>query len=121
MQVTRIAKVSCPRCGKTLTAHQGQPDVECDCHLYCSHGSKPSDCTLVAASSGNDAFTGHWKWPSGLHNKDSHEVDDTQARTYWCSTHSVYSTKVPMLVSVDWDKWYSKRAPSKFRFSHGKY
>ena len=119
IQVIRAVKVQCPRCGRIITAHQGHSDVECNCHLYCQYGTKPSDCTLVAASAGGDPFVGVWKWPSGLHNQESHEGDDTQARVYYCTTHNVYSSKVPMLISVDWSvQRYSNR---KFRMSHGKY
>lgn len=121
MQVTRRANVTCPRCHKRLSAQEGIPEVDCDCHLYCSHGTKPSDCTMVAKTAGPDAFTGRWKWPSGLHNQEAHEGDDTQARAYYCTTHNVYSDKMPISVEVDWSSWYGKRAPRKHRMSKGKY
>ena len=76
---------------------------------------------MVAKSAGTDVFAGVWKWPSGLHNQSSNEGDDTQARTYYCTTHSVYSSKVPLLISVDWDLWYGKRAKRKHRMSKGLY
>jgi len=116
------AKVECPRCHKIWTVPAGQPDIDCNCHTYCQHGSKPSDCTMVAATSGTwDAFAGKWKWPSGLHNMESHEGDDTQARVYYCTTHNVYSNKTPITINVDWSRWYGRRANKKFRMSHGRY
>ena len=118
MQVTRAVKVVCPRCKQTLTAHQGHADVECNCHTFCQYGTKPSDCTLVAATSGADPFNGKWKWPSGLHNMEAHEGDDTQARVKYCTVHSVYSSKIPMLIPVDWKV---SRYPKRLRMSHGKY
>ena len=121
MQVTRVAKVECPRCHKTWAVKEGHADIDCDCHTYCQYGTKPSDCTLVSKFNGTVPFNGIWKWPSGLHNQEANEGDDTQARTYYCTTHSVYSSKVPMLIPVDWDTWYSKRAPKRHRMSHGKY
>lgn len=117
----QVARVECPRCHKVWTAHQGVPEVDCNCHTYCQYGEKPADCTLVAKTSGSGAFTGDWKWPSGLHNDEDHEGDDTQARTYWCSTHSVYSSKVPLTIKVDWHKWRGKRAKNRLRMSKGNY
>jgi len=121
MQAIRQAKVECPRCHKILSAKPGIPDVECNCHTYCQYGTKPSDCALVAPGGGSGPFSGDWSWPSGLHNNELHEGDDTQARTYWCTVHSVYSSKVPMLVEVDWKSFGSRRAPNRLRMSHGKY
>jgi len=121
IQAIRQAKVECPRCHKILSAKPGIPDVECNCHTYCQYGTKPSDCTLMAPSSGRDPFSGKWKAFSGLHNSDVHEGDDTQARTYWCTVHEVYSSKVPFLVSVDWKGFGGKRASGRLRMSHGKY
>jgi len=76
---------------------------------------------MVAKTAGPDAFTGDWKWPSGLHNEEDHEGDDTQARTYYCTTHSVYSSKMPIMVNADWNEWYGKRAKPRHRMSHGRY
>jgi hypothetical protein len=117
----RIGKAQCPRCGRILTFRPGQSEADCNCHLYCQYGSKPGDCTLTTASAGPDAFTGKWKWPSGLHNKDAHEGDDTQARVYYCTTHSVYTHKVPITVALDWEAFAGKRAPRKMRMSKQKY
>lgn len=116
----RLAKAECPRCHRILTFRPGQSEADCNCHLYCQYGSKPSDCTLIAASAGPDPFSGNWKFPSGLHTGNKHEGDDTQARVSYCSTHSVYSSKVPITVEVDWGLFASQRAKPKMRMSHGK-
>jgi hypothetical protein len=121
MQVTRQAKVDCPRCGRTHTVHEGHADVDCVCHTWCQYGEKASDCTLVSKFSGTVPFNGDWSWPSGLHNQEANEGDDTQARTYYCTVHNVYSSKVPILISVDWNGWYGKKAKRSHRMSKGLY
>ena len=51
MQVTRQAKVDCPRCHRTLTAHEGISEVDCVCHTWCQYGEKASDCDLLQVQS----------------------------------------------------------------------
>jgi len=111
-------KVQCPRCGKVWTVNPQHSEIMCNCHTYCSEGTKPSDCTLVAKTSGTVPFSGVWKWPSGMHNSDVNLGDDTQARTYYCTVHEIYSNKVPFLIGVDEPVGRYKR---KLRLSHGKY
>ena len=109
-----IMKVSCPRCGATRTCFQGESETMCNCHQYCSDGSKPSDCTLVDHQNATvDAWKGNWNFPQGLHlNRDS--GDDTQARVKYCTVHSNFVDKVPFLIACNWK---SGRAAKKFRFT----
>jgi len=109
-------KVECPECGRILTAVQGTPDVECNCHLYCEDGDKPSDCSVTKVS-----FEGEFGWPEGLHVGADNNSDDVMHLTYYCSTHSKYSFKQKVVIPLDWDRWFSKRAPRKLRMSHGAY
>lgn len=116
------AAVECPRCHRIWYAQQGMPEVDCNCHLYCEDGEKPEDCTLVDHTQAtHDAWQGDWSWPHGIHTDASHNGDDTQARVKYCTTHDKYVDKVPITVPIDWERWFSKRAPSKFRMSKGKY
>lgn len=103
-------KVQCPRCGKIHTLPQASPGIYCDCHLWCQHGSKPSDCNLTA-----ETGTIQWKYPEGAHTNDGDEGDDVVHRTAYCSVHKVYSYKTPVWLEVNWETWYQKRAPRKFR------
>ena len=109
-------KVVCPRCGNILTAVQGSPDVECNCHLYCEDGTKPSDCSMTAQE-----WSGDHGWPTGLHVGADNNSDDIKNVAYYCSTHSKYSFKSKVVIPLDWDSWFSKRAPKKLRMSHGNY
>ena len=103
-------RVKCPRCGRYLTAHLGESDVECNCHLYCSQGSKPSDCTVT-----EQAYSGSYNWPRGLHGGVSKAYDDETNRTYYCSVHSEYYSKPKFMTPVDWLK-LDARAKSKERY-----
>jgi len=109
-------KVECPECKKIWIARQGTDAVNCDCHLYCTQGDKPQDCSVTLQE-----FSGQLGWPTGLHVDAEDEGDDVMHRTYYCSTHDEYYYKVPVLIDCDWDKWFSRRAPEKLRMSHGEY
>lgn len=109
-------KVECPRCGKIWTVTQGTPDIECNCHLYCTQGDKPSDCSVTAQN-----YNGPLKWPAGLDTGKDDAEDDILHRTYYCTTHDEYYTKVPILLECDWDKWFGRRAPKRLRMSQGEY
>jgi len=89
--------------------HDGNPDIAPQLHI---------EWTPVGVKSTTPTQLG---WGFGLHTGDSDEGDDVLHRTYYCNTHSVYSSKVPMLVEVDWRGFAGKRAPSRLRMSHGKY
>jgi len=102
--------IECPRCKKHITVPQGNPDAECDCHLFCSDGDEPSDCSMTIVN-----YTGPLGWPVGSHQDSDNEGDDILHRTYYCSTHGKYTYKTQVVIPVDWDKWYSRRAPAKFR------
>jgi hypothetical protein len=112
-------KVKCPRCGKTWLAHSGMDAVDCNCHEYCEEGEKPGDCTLVAASAApNDAWNGTYNWPQGMHLSGA-TGEDVTSRLKWCTTHSKWVTKVPILIPCDWDRWFSRRAKREFRWHKG--
>ena len=102
--------VECPRCKRTWTIQQGTPDITCNCHLYCSDGDKPSDCSTTLVT--DNVQLG---WPRGLHVDAENEGDDVMHRVRYCSTHSKYIYKTPVLIPANWDEWFSKRAPRKFR------
>lgn len=102
-------KVKCPKCGKIWSVPQGTLDIICDCHLYCEDGEKPTDCTLTAQT-----FSGNLNLFTGLHlgHPDS---DDLLHRRYYCSVHGKYSYKQPVLIEVDAEAWFRKRAPNGMR------
>lgn len=93
-------RVTCKRCGRDWWAYTGQDEVQCNCHEYCIDGEKPSDCTLVDATSGSDPWTGQWGWPQGMHLSDNHNGADVKARIKYCTTHSNYVNKVPITIPV---------------------
>jgi len=92
------------------------PDVVCNCHLFCTQGDKPGDCSVTRYTQGVK-----FAWPTGLHTDADDESDDPLHITYYCSTHDEYYYKTPVLIDLDWEKWFSRRAPKKLRMSHGKY
>lgn len=108
--------VECPKCSKIWIVYPGTPDIVCTCHLYCSDGDQPSDCSLTTIN-----YSGDLKWPVGLHTGDEDEGDDVMHRTYYCSTHNKYLYKQPVLIECDWDRWQSRRAPPYLRMSKGRY
>ncbi len=92
-------RIKCPRCGKYLTARLGDSDVQCNCHLYCPEGNKPSDCSITQVS-GNFRYN----WPKGVHGGSNDESDNEHAITQYCSVHDYYFSKAEVVVSVDWSK-----------------
>lgn len=104
------AKVECPRCHQIWTLPQGSPGTYCNCHTWCQHGSKPSDCSLTAVTGSTE-----WKYPVGSDQGEADEGHDVVHRTYYCSVHEVYSYKTPVWLEVNWKEWYGRRAPRKFR------
>jgi len=109
-------RVECPRCGRIWTANQGEPEIDCNCHLFCSQGDEPSDCS-VTKQSANVQFG----WPAGMDTGADDDRDKVLDVTYYCSTHDEYYTKVPISIECDWEKWFSRRAPKRLRMSHGEY
>ena len=107
--MTLRIKVKCPKCGKIWEVSQGMPDIVCNCHLYCEDGEKPTDCSLVAQS-----FSGNLNLFTGLHFGHS-DSDDVLHRRYYCTTHGKYTYKQPVLIEVDAEAWFSKRAPKDMR------
>jgi len=104
-------KLECPRCHKVWTLPQGSDGIYCDCHLWCQYGEKPSDCNLTEQN-----YNGPLNWPVGLDLGQEDEGSDVLHRTYYCSTHAVYSYKAPIYLEVDWEKWRQMRKlPQRLR------
>ena len=99
------AHVQCPRCGQVWTVHQGMPEAECNCHLWCDRGTKPSDCNLTPI----DSQTINWGYPANMDVGSSNEGEDIVHRKAYCSTHGIYSYKEPIVMEVDWEKWRNIR------------
>lgn len=89
---------------------QGNPDAECDCHLWCSEGEQPSDCSMTIVN-----YTGPLGWPVGTHQNSENEGDDILHRTYFCSIHNKYTYKQQIVIPFNWKKWYSTRASARIR------
>jgi len=106
-------RVKCPRCGRYLTARKGDTAVECNCHLYCPQGTKPSDCTLTAVSGDY-----RYNWPKGVHFGREDEYDNEHAVSSYCSVHDFYFSKAEVVVPVDWSK-VTKRAGKSERYWGG--
>jgi len=110
--MTTIAmRVKCPRCNKIHEVPQGIDEVDCDCHLYCPDGDKPTDCTITKATLNTEVG-----WPVGLHNNPADEGEDVFHRTYYCSVHKKYYYKTPIIIPVDWSQ---KRLPKDLRWHLG--
>jgi hypothetical protein len=107
-------KIECPQCSKIWTVPQGTSDALCNCHLYCEDGDKPSDCSLTPYE-----HTHTYLWPEGMHLNSDANDDDLRHATYYCATHEKYSYKVPFLIELDWEYWYSHRAPERLRLHRG--
>ena len=97
-----------------LTARLGDSDVECNCHLYCTQGEKPSDCVVTV-----QAFNGSYNWPRGLHGGVSESFDDETNRNYYCSTHDEYYTKQKFMTPVDWSRRDYRARDSERYFGGG--
>lgn len=114
-----MMKVKCPRCGVIRSAHSGVESVDCNCHEYCDEGDKPSDCTLIAASSAPyDAWTGLHNWPQGMH-LTGDVGEDVKSRLKWCTTHERWVDKVPILIPCDWGRWFSREIPDEMKWHKG--
>jgi len=103
-------RVKCPRCGRYWTAHVGDSDVECTCHLICPLGAKTSDCTVTAY-----ADVDSWKWPVGVHLGFQDDMDNQTNVNHYCSTHDYYYFKAPVLIEVNWAK-AERRVNGKERY-----
>lgn len=110
-------KVECPRCHKVWQVHEGQTEVDCNCHLYCEDGDKPADCSVATQS-----FDGQLGWPRHLRTGLSLQAtgDNELDQVRYCSTHDKYIYKVPITIPCDWRQWYSRRAKPRYRMSIGK-
>lgn len=100
----------CPRCGKILTFTEGQEEADCNCHMYCSEGSKPTDCNTVPCT-----FSGSLKWPLGIHDNNPDEGQDVLHRVRYCNTHGKFIMKVGLLVKP----FEGERYPRKYMWHEG--
>jgi len=104
-------KVQCPRCGQVWTIPQYSPGVECNCHLWCDEGNKPSDCSLTLVT--GETQLG---WPAGMNLGEADEGSDVMHRRYYCSVHKRYSYREPVFLEVDNKEWQKrKKLPSRMR------
>ena len=98
-----LAPVECPRCHKLWMLPWASPGIQCDCHLFCTHGYKPDDCQMTYPVN----FTGKLAWPLGEHLKPINLGDDVIHNMGYCELHHEYTTKVPVWLEVDWKTWES--------------
>jgi hypothetical protein len=101
-------RVRCPRCGTYWTARKGDSDVQCNCHLYCNEGNKPSDCVVTWVE-----YNGSFNWPVGVHLNFADDMDNQTNVNYYCATHGNYYFKAPVLIEVDWSKVNSRAKTSE--------
>ena len=66
-------------------------------------------------------YSGGLGWPVGLNNDPENKGHDVINRTYYCSTHTRYYYKTPIIIEADWENWFSRRAPEKLRMGQGNY
>ena len=99
--------VQCPRCRKRWRIQDTGVGITCDCHLYCSSGDKPLDCSVTSAITG----TLQLGWPAGSHGADVQEGDDVRHRVRYCSTHDKYIDKVPLFLEFDRESYVKQRLP----------
>ena len=103
--------VKCPVCGKEWNVPDDSVEQQCNCHLYCEDGDKPTDCAMTAVT-----FNQQVGWPVGMRPTEDSGCDNIMARTYYCSTHNKYSSKRPVLIEVELP---AGRAPKKYRMQEG--
>jgi hypothetical protein len=112
MSQERTGIAECPRCHKIWRGIQwGNSGVECNCHLFCSSGTKPSDCTVQYPYN----FSGKLGYPTGIHTKPYNEGDNIFQRGGYCATHLKYTNKEPIFLEVDWKRLENTRLPKKLR------
>jgi len=106
----------CPRCGKVWEFFNTD-EIDCDCHMYCDLGDKPSDCVTILVSAGTpvQAGIGTVKWPFGIHDNPEQGGQDVLHRVRYCTTHDRYIEKPPLLVKC----FEGDRYPSRYRWHRG--
>jgi hypothetical protein len=116
-------KVECPQCHKIWILPQGTPDLECDCHLICEDGDKQSDCSPTGGTAVTYPYnwSGSYGFPEGLNAKHSDNADQRYRATGYCTTHDNYIYTQKIVIPLDWNQWYGRRAPTRLRMSHGEY
>lgn len=101
-----LVLVECPRCHKRWRIQDTGVGITCDCHLYCSSGDKPIDCSVASVN-----WNAQFGWPAGAHGTDAQEGDDVRHRVRYCSTHDKYIYKVPLFLEFDRDSYLKQRLP----------
>jgi len=109
--------LECPRCRRVLTAFNGEPDAECNCHLYCTQGDSPKDCSVTWPYE----WSGELKYPLGLQTNPPNRGAEKYRAMGYCSTHDEYYYKDKIVVELDWGAYFSKRAPKRLRASLGSF
>jgi len=117
------AKVTCPRCKRVWTVNQGEQEAECNCHLYCSQGTKPSDCSTSLVTFNHEAsppYGAHLGDPDEDNSKINRPVEGkgVMHRQRYCSTHGKYIYKIPIIIPVEWDSFLSRRVKPHLRALH---
>ena len=97
----------CPRCKKEWVVSEDCEGVECDCHLYCSEGSKPHDCSTTAVN-----WNGQLGWPNGSHQGALNGGDDVRHRVRYCSTHEKYIYRTPVFLEAE-SSFFESRLPKR--------
>ena len=111
MSQERTGVVQCPRCNKIWHLQWGNPGVECTCHLFCSSGTTPADCTVTYPYN----HSGSLGFPEGIHTDPANEGDDIRHATAYCNTHNKYIRKEPIVLEVDWKRYENQRLPAHLR------
>lgn len=106
-----LMTAKCGQCGRVHRIPAGSPGVFCDCHLYCSSGDKPRDCSTSEYN-----YSGPLGWPAGSHQGAYDEGDDIRHRARYCSTHGKYIYKTPVFLEADYSQLKDRyRLPKKYR------
>jgi hypothetical protein len=100
--------VECPVCKRRQTISALSGGAWCDCHLYCSKGDRPIDCSTTSVN-----WSGQLGWPAGAHQNSVQEGDDVRHRVRYCATHDLYIYKTPVFLEVDMS-FFERRLPKKY-------
>ncbi len=107
----RVGLVECPRCHKLWRLPWASSGTECWCHLYCSSGTKPSDCSVPYPYN----WSGQLGAFTGAHNDAKNEGDNIFQRGGYCATHNKYTNKEMIWLEVDWKRFEKQRLPANLR------
>ena len=101
-------RIQCKRCGKWWTVQPSNPERVCDCHLYCSQGTKPTDCSVTVYN-----FTGEYAFPLGLEHGNASKREKRYNAYGYCSVHDEWTYKYPVIVEVPEDYFERRLPPSQ--------